>query len=172
MCQNLYKNSIICILCCAMFFLLTTTSYADVAHAEEDHVITFAYFNEIIVPASHTVTVNVSDYYTSNSDGSQTIDKINGFVKTDKSPIGFWQVESVNANYVQLDNTKYSSLTYDGNVLVSPGWIWTNKYKNLSIWKAKNTTYTVAGAGSILLSQDCMPAAHNNIITSFTVKTK
>ncbi len=168
---NLYRKIVTYILCFTMFFLFPTASYADVTYSNENHIITFAYFNEIVIPANHTVTVNVSDYYTTNSDGSQTINKINVFVKTDQSPIGYWQVEDINANYVQVDSTQYSSLTYDGNVLVSPSWIWTNKYKSLSIWKAKNTTYTVAGAGSVLLSQDCMPAAHNDIVTTFTVET-
>lgn len=173
MCQTLYRNFIVFILCCCTILVLfPKSSYAAVAYSNEDHKIYFAYFNEVIVPASHTLTVNVSDYYTLNSDSSHTINKINVFVKANKSTIGFWQVEDVNANYVGIDDTDYSSLTYDSNVLVSPDWIWTNKYKTFNIWKAKNTTYTISGTGSILLSQDCLPAAHNNIVTSFTVKTQ
>ena len=155
-----------------MLLFFPKLSYAEVAYSNENHKISFVYFNEIPVPAVHVLTVNVSDYYTLNADNSHTINKINVFVKADEGPSGFWDVVSVNANSVGIDGTEYSSLTYDGNVLVSPGWVWTNKYKNFNIWKTKNSTYTISGTGSILLTPDCVPTAYNDIVTSFTVNTK
>jgi hypothetical protein len=72
---------------------------------------------------------------------------------------------------VYITNTTYTSLTYDGNVLASPGWVWDNKYKsNLTQRFYIGSSYSVKGHVTAVLSDDCFPQVYVATTTlSFSV---
>ena len=143
------------------------------SYKNESHTVAFIYLSEeISFPAACVVEMTTSASYTINSDSSYTITRVDGFISIDSSlynTVEAWSPEYDTITSLTIDNTEFLSnkLQNESGVLVSPTWIWDAKYKNLSIWKAKNVDTYVASNGSLVLSGECLPMVHNNIITSF-----
>lgn len=120
---------------------------------------TFTWTPEIgaTIPLAKAFTHNMTYTYNEGPTGNDTPFSISVFAKADEEPADYYQVVDVNVVSVAVNSTVYSSLTYDGNVLVSPTWVWDNKYAYVAGYFTATTPYQIKGTASLTLSSDCNP---------------
>ena len=116
-----------------------------------------------VVPSALNMTSNMFYDYDESNDGRDYTRKITLFVKVEP----YTPLYSVNyCRLVDINVNGYSlSMTRDTNVMVSPGWIWDNRYANDQRIFAASTSYSVNGRGTLSLSGDCIPSTHTKTNT-------
>lgn len=116
-----------------------------------------------VVPSALNMTSNMFYDYDENSDGRDYTRKITLFVKvepyTSLYSVNYCHVVDINVNGYSL------SMTRDTNVMVSPGWVWDNRYADDQRVFAASTSYSVNGRGTLSLSGDCIPSTHTKTNT-------